>query len=61
MDEDMIARMDEYALHQIMAEWTRKNEEQFGEHWPMAQIILGDLQDMGIHMLDPTPSNICFR
>ncbi|MGH2397321.1 MAG: hypothetical protein ACRDFW_10100 [bacterium] len=29
--------------------------------WPMAQIILGDLQDLGIHMLDPTPSNICFR
>lgn len=46
---------------EVMAEWTRKNEEQFGEDWPMAKIILGDLEDMGIHMLDPTPSNIRFR
>jgi len=46
---------------EVMAEWRRKNEEQFGEDWPMAQLVLGDLEDMGIHMLDPTPSNICFR
>ena len=46
---------------EVMAESTRRNEEQFGGDWPMAQIILGDLEDMAIHMLDPTPSNICFR
>lgn len=46
---------------EILEEWERKNQEQFGEDWPMAQIILGDLQDMGIHMLDPSPGNIRFR
>ena len=46
---------------EIWADWERKNQEQFGEDWPMAQIILTDLQDMGIHMLDPSPSNIRFR
>jgi hypothetical protein len=46
---------------EVWAEWERKNEEQFGSDWPKAQMILGELQDMGIHMLDPSPSNICFR
>ncbi len=46
---------------EIWEEWERKNKEQFGEDWPMAQIILGELEDLGIHMHDPSPSNICFR
>jgi hypothetical protein len=46
---------------EVMEEWRRKNQEQFGADWPMVQLLLGDLEDMGIHMLDPTPSNICFR
>jgi hypothetical protein len=46
---------------EIWEEWTRKNEEQFGAYWPMAKMILGDLQDFGIHMHDPSPSNIRFR
>jgi hypothetical protein len=46
---------------EVWLEWERKNQEQFGEDWPMAQMILGDLRDMGIHMLDPSPSNIRFR
>jgi hypothetical protein len=46
---------------EIWEEWIRKNEEQFGADWPMAQVILGDLEDVGIHMLDPSPSNIRFR
>ena len=45
---------------EIWEEWFRKNEEQFGANWPMAQIILGDLADLGIHMHDPSPSNIRF-
>jgi hypothetical protein len=24
-------------------------------------VILDELQDLGIHMHDPSPSNICFR
>lgn len=46
---------------EIWEEWKRKNEEQFGSDWPKAQIILGALQDLGIHMHDPSPSNIRFR
>ncbi|KAB2648040.1 MAG: hypothetical protein DVB27_01785 [Verrucomicrobia bacterium] len=47
--------------HETWADWTRKNQEQFGASWPMAQVILGDLQDLGIHMHDPSPSNIRFE
>jgi hypothetical protein len=46
---------------EIWEEWTRKNDEQFGSDWPMARVILDELQDLGIHMHDPSPSNICFR
>jgi hypothetical protein len=46
---------------EIWAEWNRKNEEQFGGDWRMAQAILSELQDMGIYMLDPSPGNIRFR
>jgi len=42
-------------------EWTRKNQEQFGEDWPMAEAVLADLEALGIYMLDPSPSNIRFR
>ena len=46
---------------EIWEEWERKNVEQFGEDWPMAKVILGELEDLGIHMHDPSPSNIRFR
>jgi hypothetical protein len=46
---------------EIWADWERKNEEQFGDDWPMAQRILAELEDLAIHMLDPSPSNIRFR
>jgi len=46
---------------EIWHEWTRKNEEQFGSDWPMARVILDELQDLGIHMHDPSPGNIRFR
>jgi hypothetical protein len=46
---------------EIWEEWTWKNEEQFGANWPTAQMILDDLQDLGIHMHDPSPNNIPFE
>lgn len=46
---------------EVCADWKRKNQEQFGEDWPAAEMILGELEDLGIHMLDPSPSNIRFR
>jgi hypothetical protein len=45
----------------VWDEWRAKNEEQFGADWPMAQAVLAELEDHGIHMLDPSPSNIRFR
>ena len=42
-------------------DWKRKNEEQFGEDWSAAQAILAALEELGIHMLDPSPSNLRFR
>lgn len=46
---------------EIWEEWEDKNREQFGGDWPMAQTILGELRDLGIHMHDPSPNNIRFR
>ncbi|MBV9673381.1 MAG: hypothetical protein JO076_11240 [Verrucomicrobia bacterium] len=46
---------------EIWAEWEQRNEERFGADWPFARILLKDLNAMGIYMLDPSPSNICFR
>jgi len=46
---------------EVWAEWRQKNEEQFGADWPMAQAVLAELEDLGIHMLDASPSNIRFR
>lgn len=45
----------------IWEDWELRNGEQFGEDWPRAKGILADLRDYGIHMLDPSPNNICFR
>ena len=45
----------------VWEQWTMRSVEQFGPDWALAQIILADLRDLGIHMHDPTPSNIRFR
>lgn len=45
----------------VWEDWKRKNEEQFGEDWPAAQAILAELEELGIHMLDPSPGNLRFR
>lgn len=46
---------------EVWEDWRRQNEEQFGADWPMAQIILGDLQDLGIDIHDPSPTNLRCR
>lgn len=45
----------------VWDDWRQKNEEQFGDDWPMVQVLLGDFEDMGIFLLDPSPANIRFR
>jgi hypothetical protein len=46
---------------EVWEEWTRKNGEQFGRDWPEAQAILTEFENLGVHMLDPSPSNLRFR
>ena len=46
---------------EIWDDWQEKNRERFGDDWPMAQMIMAELEGIGIYMLDPSPSNIRFR
>ena len=42
------------------AEWEAEKQEQFGERWRKVQEILGALEELDIHMIDVSPSNIAF-
>jgi len=42
-------------------DWETTKLEQFGSQWGMVQAILSELSKHGVHMLDPSPSNIRFR
>lgn len=46
---------------EIWAERREKWASEFGGDWPKAQEILAELEELHIHMLDPSPSNIRFR
>jgi hypothetical protein len=42
------------------AEWEAEKQVQFGERWHKVQEILGALEELDIHMIDVSPSNIAF-
>ncbi len=42
------------------AEWEAEKQEQFDDRWASVQAVLGALEDMDIHMVDVSPSNIAF-
>jgi hypothetical protein len=46
---------------EVWEDWELRNAEQFGDDWTRAKSVLADLREYGIHMLDPSPNNICFR
>jgi hypothetical protein len=46
---------------EVWEDWEIKNREQFGDDWLRAQRVLAGLESYGIHLLDPSPSNIRFR
>jgi hypothetical protein len=46
---------------QIWADWEAAKREQFGARWETVLLILAALRRFGIHMLDPSPSNIRFE
>jgi serine kinase of HPr protein (carbohydrate metabolism regulator) len=45
---------------EVWADWEHTKQEQFGLQWEAVQAILTELRRYGIHMLDPSPSNIRF-
>jgi len=46
---------------EIWAEWEIEKREQFEMRWATVQDVLGALEDLDIHMIDVSPSNIAFR
>ena len=43
------------------AEWEAEKKEQFEARWPKVQAVLAALEELDIHMVDVSPSNIAFR
>ena len=46
---------------EIWADWETAKLEQFGSQWGTVKAILSELVKHGVHMLDPSPSNIRFH
>ena len=46
---------------EIWADWETEKREQFEARWPTVQAVLGALEDLEIHMVDVSPSNIAFQ
>jgi hypothetical protein len=42
------------------AEWEAEKREQFETRWPRVREVLGALEELDIHMVDVSPSNIAF-
>ncbi len=42
------------------AQWELEKREQFETRWPKVQAILAALEELDIHMVDVSPSNIAF-
>ena len=42
------------------AQWEVEKEEQFEAHWSRVKAILRALEELDIHMVDVSPSNIAF-
>ena len=45
---------------EIWNEWEVQKREQFDERWPEVRSVLSILEELGIHMIDVSPSNIAF-
>lgn len=44
----------------VWAEWEVEKRDQFDVSWPKVRAILAALEELGIHMVDVSPSNIAF-
>ncbi|MGO8925674.1 MAG: hypothetical protein ACLQU3_02085 [Limisphaerales bacterium] len=44
----------------IWAEWEQEKREQFGGRWATVRAVMSALEDLGIHLVDVSPTNIAF-
>jgi hypothetical protein len=44
----------------IWAEWEKEKREQFGARWPAVRAVMNAFEDLGIYLVDVSPSNIAF-
>ncbi|HXP60770.1 MAG TPA: hypothetical protein VN829_09775 [Dongiaceae bacterium] len=44
----------------VWADWEAEKREQFEAHWPVVKAILDAFEELGIYLLDLSPSNIAF-
>jgi len=42
------------------AEWQAEKREQFGARWVTVQAVMGAFEDLGVYLMDVSPSNIAF-
>ena len=45
---------------EIWEEWEAEKREQFETRWPIVQSVLAALEELDIHMIDVSPSNVAF-
>jgi len=45
---------------EIRAGWESETRDQFDLRWPQVQMVVSELKQLGIHMVDVSPSNIAF-
>jgi hypothetical protein len=45
---------------EIWNEWKSEKREQFEDRWPIVQAALNALEELNIHMVDVSPTNISF-
>jgi hypothetical protein len=45
---------------EIWSEWEAQKSEQFDALWPKVQAILRAFEELGVHIIDVSPSNIAF-
>jgi hypothetical protein len=45
---------------EVLADYSKKNQELFQHHWPEVQMLMASLESIGIYYLDPQLDNIKF-
>ncbi len=46
---------------EVWADWEADKPEQFGERWPAVQAVLDAFEELGVYLMDVSPSNIAFQ